>query len=149
MESSDRTAAVDWISAVVRPGSHWVLISVCLYVAACFLPAMPPIFGTDPILGWVCLTSLMVGIPAWWANPAYFLALILIWCRRPWAATVLAGIAALLACSFQLMDIQNHGWAIQGQEIGCYVWIASMQILACNLAWQQWLAWRASESIQK
>jgi hypothetical protein len=127
---------------LLSPGAHWVWLSISLYAAACFLPAMPPIWGNEPIYGWVCLTSLIITIPAWWANPAYFLSLILHWCRCNRIAAALAGIGALLACSFELMDLPNQGWAIEKQEVGCYLWIMSLQILACNLIWQEWLSWR-------
>lgn len=127
---------------LLGPGAHWVWLSTGLYVAACFLPAMPPIFGNEKITGWQCLASLIIGIPAWWANPAYFLALIFYWCRYGRVAAVLAGIAALLACSFELMGMPNQGWMLEPQEVGCYLWIISLQILACNLIWREWLRWR-------
>ncbi|MDB5347858.1 MAG: hypothetical protein JWP89_6235 [Schlesneria sp.] len=93
-------------------------------------------------MGGECLASLIIGIPAWWANPAYFLAIIFSWCRCGRIAAVLAAIAALLACSFELMDLPNQGWMLERQEVGCYVWITSLQILACNLIWREWLKWR-------
>lgn len=130
------------LGRLMSPGVHWVRLSMALYVIACFLPAMPPLFSGGKIYGWQCLTSFFYIIPAWWANPAYFLALILEWRRRHRAAAILAAIAAVLACSFQLMDVPNHGWAVYDQEVGCYVWIMSLQVLACNLIWQAWLLWR-------
>lgn len=131
-----------WLS----PGPQWGWLSIALYVVACFLPAMPPIWGNEPIYGWACLASLIIGIPAWWANPAYFLALILYWCRCGRIAAVSAAIAALLACSFELMDLPNQGWMLPRQEVGCYIWIMSLQILACNLIWREWLRWRARQN---
>ncbi len=117
-----------------------------LYATSCFLPAMPPnyFWGPRPVFGWECLTSFIYFIPAWWANPAYFVSLILCWCRRRRAAACFAAVAAVLACSFELMEFNNRGWmaALGEQEIGCYVWITSIQILACNLVWQEWLARR-------
>jgi hypothetical protein len=132
---------------LIQPGAHWVWLSIAMYVVACFLPAMPPIFGTSKIYGWQCVTSLIYVIPAWWANPTYYLAIILHWRRRQRAAAILAAIAALLAFSFQLMDVPNHGWAVVDQEMGCYVWIISLQILACNLVWQEYLLWRERQEI--
>jgi len=111
-----------------------------MYMSACFLPAMPPIFwGPSPVFGWECLTSFEYIIPAWWANPAYFLALILYWRRHMRMAACFAGAAAALAYSFVLMDFQLE--FIHRQEIGCHVWIIGIQVLACNLFWQEWLAW--------
>ncbi len=130
------------------PGVHWVWLSVALYLAACFLPAMPPIFGDHKIIGLSCLASLMYTLPAWWANPAYFLALILYWWHCHRVATIFAAISAVLACSFELLNFPNAGWyeGVFNQEVGCYVWIASMQVLACNLLWQEWIVWRQNEN---
>lgn len=130
------------------PGSHWVWLSAALYVTACVLPAMPPIFGDHKIIGWSCLASLMYTFPAWWANPAYFQALFLYACHRRRAASVFAVIGAVLACSFEFLDFPNAGWyeGVFKQEVGCYVWIASMQVLACNLLWEEWIVWRQNES---
>lgn len=129
------------------PGGHWVWLSVALYVAACFLPAMPAIFSDHKIIGLSCLASWMYTLPAWWANPAYFQALFLYACHRRRAATVFAVISAVLACSFEFLDFPNAGWyeGVFKQEVGCYVWIASMQVLACNLLWQEWIKWRERE----
>lgn len=129
---------------LLQPGVHWTWVSVVLYLVACLLPAMHPIFGDSPIQGWVCVAVMLYYFPPWWANPAYYLSLILAWIGRRRAATVCAVVAAILACSFELMDIANDGWvkAIMHQEIGCYVWIASLQIQALNLLWQEWLDWR-------
>ncbi len=137
---------IPYYRRVLMPGAHWVWLSILLYVIACFLPAMPPIWGSEPIYGWECLASLIIGIPAWWANPAYFLAIIFSWCRCGRIAAVLAAIAALLACSFELMDLPNQGWMLERQEVGCYVWIMSLQILACNLIWREWLRWRERQA---
>jgi hypothetical protein len=133
---------IPYYRRLLGPGAHWVWLSTDLYIVACFLPAMPPIWGSDPIYGWECLASLIIGIPAWWANPAYFLALIFHSCHCGRIAAVLAALAALLACSFELMDLPNQGWMLKRQEVGCYLWIMSLQILACNLIWREWLRWR-------
>ena len=42
---------------LLRPGRHWVLVSVAMYVIACVLPAMPPFNAENPIRGYVCLIS--------------------------------------------------------------------------------------------
>jgi hypothetical protein len=133
---------------LAHPGVHWVWVSIAMYVLSCCLPAMPPIFSGDPIYGFQCLISLMYMFPAWWANPTYFIALILYARRCHRAATGFAAIAAVLALSFEVLELfQNPGAITQiaGQEVGCYVWIASMQLLACNLLWQQWLEWQRQQ----
>lgn len=130
----------------LRPGPWWGWLSIVLYVIACFLPAMPPFFGTEPIYGWECLTLPLMAFPPWWANPTYFLALLFYWRGRGRVATVLSVIAAVLACSFELLEVPNKGWVLPQQEVGCYVWITSLQILACNLLWSEWLRWREREN---
>ena len=135
---------IPYYRLVLKPGAHWVWLSIVMYILACLLPAMPPIMGSEPIYGWACLASLIIGIPAWWAYPAYFLALIFYVCRCGRVAAVLAGIAAALACSFELMGLPNNT-TFEHQEVGCYVWIISLQILACNLIWREWLKWREQQ----
>ena len=126
--------------SLAGPGVHWIWVSIGLYIIACFLPAMPPIMGTQKLTGWDCLMTFFYFIPAWWANPVYFLTLILNWrrCRR--AATICACLAVVLAVSFQFIGFPNPGWTegITDAEPGCYVWIISMQLLAINLIWQEW-----------
>lgn len=140
-QSSKQLAYFRWM---LKPGAHWAWLSILLYVIACFLPAMPPIMGSNPIYGWECLASLLIGIPAWWANPAYFLSLIFYWCRWGRVAAALSGIAAALACSFELMGLPNNT-TFEHQEVGCYVWIISLQILACNVICREWLRWREQQ----
>lgn len=133
---------------LIMPGHHWIWISMILYVLACMLPAMPPIFGNNKITGFSCLISFMYMLPAWWANPCYFVALGLVWFRYGRASTVLSVIATALAFSFELSDFPNPGWQNQilDQEIGCYMWVMSMQVLACERLWQQWLEWRRRQT---
>lgn len=129
---------------LMEPGNHWTWLSIVLYGAACLLPAMPPIFGEHPIPGWLCVAVLAITFPPWWANPAYYVSLILCWVRQRRAALIFAVIAALLACSYELMGLYDQGLerTLAEQQIGCYVWIMSLQIHALNLIWQEWLAWR-------
>lgn len=133
------------------PGAHWVWVSIGLYVVACFLPAMPPIFGTNKIYGWNCLLMFVYFIPAWWANPVYFLALILTWRRCQRAAAICACLAVVLAVSIQVMGFPNPGWTdgITDSEPGCYVWIISMQLLALNLLWLEWRAWKRRQELER
>ena len=132
-----------WRSLALRlvgPGVHWVWVSIGLYIVACFLPAMHPIMGTYKMTGWDCLTTFVYIIPAWWANPVYFLTLVLNWRRCHRAATICACLAVVLAVSFQFIDFPSPRWTegITNAEPGCYVWIISMQLLAINLIWQEW-----------
>jgi hypothetical protein len=85
-----------------------LILTVRLYVASFFLPAYrepesgsgtgPQRYRIDP--GHVAFVSALIfGWPAWWANPAYWLAVALLVARRRRAALPLAIIALLLAIS--------------------------------------------------
>lgn len=129
---------------LLQPGRHWVLVSVAMYALACVLPAMPPIFGDDPIPGYVCLSMLFYTYPPWWANPTYFVAVIASLLNRTCIAVAFAVVAALLAVSYELMGFYDFGVPDTMEKLlpGCLLWIASLQVLACNQVWQQWLEWR-------
>ena len=132
------------------PGGHWTWLSIALYAAACLLPAMPAFLGDSPIPGWACVAVVIYTFPPWWANPAYYVSLILTGLKRLRAAAVFAVIAALLAVSFEFLRVSELGWskAFFGQEIGCYVWIASLEIQAINLLCGLWLDGRERQSRQ-
>ena len=136
---------------LLRPGRHWVLVSVAMYAIACVLPAMPPVFdGDNPIRGYVCLITLsdpivhVYAFPCWWANPIYFVAVIASLLNRPRIAVVFAVVAALLAMNFELMCFYSQGFSNAMKELlpGCLMWIASLQLLACHELWRQWLDWQ-------
>jgi hypothetical protein len=137
---------------LARPGRHWVWLSMVMYALACYLPAIPaPLGGPESIRGYVLLITLndpivkLYLLPAWWANPAYFAALILYACGRHRIATGLAVIAVALAVSFELMGIENpQTWyaELARMELGFHFWIISIQVLACNLLCEQWRIWR-------
>jgi hypothetical protein len=129
---------------LLRPGRHWVWTSVATYVLACVLPAHPPIMGGDSIPGYVCLACLLYWYPPWWANPIYFVAVIAALLTRLRIAIVFAIVAAVLAMSYELMVFYDQGGPRVMEHLlpGCLLWIASMQLLACNCMWQQWLDWQ-------
>lgn len=132
-------------SRLQRPGSHWVWLSIVMYAMACALPAMPPFLGDKPIPGYACLIWLVYWYPPWWANPAYFIAVIASLLNRPRVAVVFSVIAALLAVSYELMGFYDHGVRQTIEEAllpGCLFWITSLQLLACNELWRQWLDWQ-------
>lgn len=143
--ATNRVAFVESLrDRLLRPGRHWVLVSVVMYAIACVLPAMPPIFRNDPFIGLDCLTSMFYGYPPWWANPTYFLAVIASLLNRTRIAVVFATVAALLAVSYEVMGFYDQGMPGMMKLLlpGCLLWIASLQVLACNLVWQQWLDWQ-------
>ncbi len=129
---------------LLRPGRHWVLVSVAMYALACVLPAMPPIFDDHPIPGYVCLVWMIYTFPPWWANPTYFVAVITALLNRTRIAVVFAVVAALLAMSYELMEFIDHGVSRATERFlpGCLLWIASLQLLACHELWRQWLNWQ-------
>jgi hypothetical protein len=51
-----------------------------------------------------------------------------------------------LGCDRCTADLPHQGWMLERQEVGCYVWIMSLQILACNLIWREWLRWRERQA---
>lgn len=127
---------------LLRPGRHWVLVSVAIYALACMLPAIV-IFG-GAISGWACLSSMMYGHLSWWANPTYFVAVIASLLNGSRIAVIFAIVAALLAMSLELIGFYGHGVLNTMEELlpGCHMWIASLQLLACHELWRQWLDWQ-------
>ena len=134
---------------LLRPGRHWVLVSVAMYVLACVLPAVGPINAENPIRGFVCLISVngpfVYGyqLPYWWANPSYFVAVIAALFPWPRIAVVFAIVAALLAMSYEGIALYEGGISVVRQMLpGCLMWIASLQLLACHELWRQWFDWQ-------
>ncbi len=127
---------------LLRPGRHWVLVSVAMYALACMLPATMIFHATIP--GYVCLTLMMYSFPPWWANPTYFVAVIASLMNRSRIAVIFAIVAALLAMSLELMGFYVQGVSRTMEELlpGGLLWIASLQLLACHELWRQWLDWQ-------
>lgn len=137
---------------LLRPGRHWVFASVAIYALACLLPAVPPIFGDNPLPGWFCVAVLFYTFLPWWANPTYYIAVIASLLNRARIAVVFAIVAALLAVSYELMGFYEKGVASAMKELlpGCLLWIASLQLLACHELWRQWLDWqRRQECLER
>ena len=132
---------------LLRPGRHRVLVSVAMYVIACVLPAVPPFNAENPIRGYVCLISVngplvyVYGLPYWWANPSYFVAVIASLFQWPRIAAVFAIVAALLAMSYEMIAFYEGGISGVRKVLlpGCLMWIASIQTLACHELWRVWL----------
>lgn len=135
---------------LLRPGRHWVLVSVAMYVLACVLPAIPPFNAENPIRGYVCLISVndrivpVYQLPYWWANPSYFVAVIAALFPWPCIAAVFAIVAVLLAMSYELIAFYEGGISgvVEVLLPGCLMWIASLQLLACHELWRQWFDWQ-------
>ena len=153
--SRDLSAATGRLAVVeplrvrlLRPGRHWVLVSIAMYALACVLPA---IGRASPAPGWLCLIIAVTdpwlriyAFPPWWANPTYFVAVIASFLNRPRIAVVFAIVAALLAMSYELMGFYDQGIQATMTDLrpGCLMWIASLQLLACHELWRQWLNWQ-------
>src|SRR3954464_11335799 len=106
--SEESRVSIDHRGTLVRRRplslATWCLLvlAVSLYAASFFLPAYreaesgsgtgPPIDRIDP--GYlVFVSALIFGWPAWWANPAFWLAVALLVARRTRAALPLAVVA--------------------------------------------------------
>jgi hypothetical protein len=134
---------------MLRPGRHWIFVSVAMYALACMLPAVGGL-GDNPIRGYVCLIAVndpiihLYELPYWWANPAYFVAVIASLLNRIRVAVVFAIVAALLAVSYEFIGFYNQGVPSTMKDLlpGCLMWIASLQLLACHELWRQWLEWQ-------
>ena len=111
-------------------------ISLLLYVIACIAPAM--VFDKETwnglqvlVLGW---QGIFLGQFAWYANPFWFLSLVLAFFRR-WiltcGAAVLALLIALDALSFvntrvPLDEAFVNTMVFQSYHMGFYFWLASL-----------------------
>jgi len=121
-----------------------LLISLVLFTAACCLPALEfrnsdkpndIMFGLRALaVGW---SGIFAGVFAWYANPCWFLSLVLGFFRRPIAAGMLGILALLLAVTtFSVLGRElpgDEGNVTRTTVIrllpGCYLWIASMAVL--------------------
>ena len=119
-------------------------LSMALYVACLPMDAICLESCSDwPGYGALIVGALgVVGVSfpnlIWLANPALFLAWILIWQRRARWAQILAGIALVLAASFMLAETivaSTSGMPskITGLAIGYWFWLASIAA-ACGAA---------------
>ena len=95
----------------------------------------------------VVLVALVGGVlwfAPWWANPTYFIAVTASLLNRPRIAILFAIVAALLAVSYELIGFYEQGVSATLNELlpGCFMWIASLQLLACHELWRQWFDWQ-------
>jgi hypothetical protein len=112
-------------------------ISIALYLASLLLPAITfahhePLSGLHVLAwGWWGLVSFNL---AWFANPAYLLAVIGLLCRRyKTAAIASAGACVLGLSSFlakQWWFNEGSGTPIAGLGAGFYVWMLGLLVLA-------------------
>jgi|GEM_PF-5315271 len=121
-----------WYQLLTQPGSHWIVVALALYVAACLLPAYQ--LGSYGVMrGWECL--MVWPIPWWWANPSILLAIILLRFHLSRTATGFGVIAVGLAMHCELSSLYEDG----NVPIGCILWVSSLQIITINSLWQAWL----------
>lgn len=132
---------------------QFLIASVVLYIVACNLPALEfqrneaatDIWygGQVAGIGWI---GMFVGQFAWFANPLWLAAGILLMARRPrWS----------IVCTCLALLISLDTWSLYGQELpgdeggvskltlrrireGTYVWLASFLALLFGALWQ-WL----------
>jgi len=118
-----------------------LLVPLILYILACCYPALEWSNSQKPndimlglralALGW---SGIFAGVFAWYANPLWFVSLILAGFRKPmWALT-----PSLIAIAISFTVYQDIGRELPGDEgnvtktaiikllPGCYVWFASL-----------------------
>lgn len=124
-----------WKSRLLEPGLHWVKLSVCCYILACFLPAYElQIMGKkDVLFGLQCL--MLFPLLWWWANPLYLIAVIAYYVEYRRASLVFGACALLLALHFEYL-VFSEGASVR---IGCILWTVSFQIVCLNVGWHLWL----------
>ena len=113
-----------------------ILASGAAYTTSLFLPGI--LTRTQALHGIYILVNGWLGILqlqlAWYANPAYFLALLLLLLERPKAARIAATLAVVLGLtSFVAREWWFHegfGTPITGFGSGLYVWLAALVLLA-------------------
>src|ERR1700744_3417370 len=127
-----------------------ILLSGIAYVAACCLPALRwqnDNKGFEIMLGLRALavgwSGIFAGVLAWFANPFWFLALVLAFFRKPWLGSIAGAIALLIALTvFNVVGRELPGdegnvtkTRIVAVLPGAYVWFASigLSILASLL----------------
>lgn len=133
----------------VRDRVAW--IAIALYVVSMALP----IFylgsaGEEPstqwgfaglLLGWAA--PMVDGVFSWYANPLFWLALLL-WCRPLLSAIALVG-ALALALSFlgveqMSADEAGHMADVLGYGPGYYLWLAALGVALCRQAYRRVIA---------
>ncbi len=107
-----------------------VLFGVSLRLPALLFDEHGPLSGGH-VLGWGWWGLLTLDF-AWFANPAFFLALIAIIAKRYRFAQVGSGIALILGASSFLADEwwfnEGSGTPIAGLGIAFYVWMSSFVV---------------------
>jgi hypothetical protein len=115
-----------------------LVLTVSLYVASFFLPAYrepesgsgtgPPLYRIDP--GYLAFVSALIfGWPAWWANPAFWIAVTLLVARRTQAAVLLAVVALVLALSAIPLATVFQVSQFYRLMAGYWTWLAAIATL--------------------
>ena len=124
-----------------------LIASVVTFVVACCLPALEFKNSNGPndvmlglralAVGW---SGLFAGVMGWYANPVWFVGLILGLLRKP----ILVALAGLIAIGIAATTFSIVGRELPGDESnvtkttvikilpGCYVWIASFALLTLS-----------------
>jgi hypothetical protein len=121
-----------------------LLVSLLLFAVACCLPALEFSNSGKPndimyglralVVGW---SGIFAGVFAWYANPCWFLSLLLGFFRRPIAAGML-GVSAIVLATFTFGVVGRELPGDEGNVTrttvirllpGCYLWMASMAVL--------------------
>ncbi len=131
---------------LLRPGRHWVLVSVAMYVLACILPAVEGPSRGDSTHGYRILGMLSWNDPMWLANPAFFVAVIAALSNRVRISAALSIIAVILAevilaldCIRMALIVFRLPMIMHDLLPGSFIWMSSLQTLACHELWRVWL----------
>lgn len=151
-EPRDKKSKPGFLSGAGCWGSLAIwLVSLFLFLLACFTPAMVFDKETWPgvqvlALGW---QGVLLGQFAWFANPFWLLSLLLAFLRR-WlltlAATLVAALVALDALSFLGTTVPlDEGFVntmvFKSYHVGFYFWMASIAVVGLG-AMVMWIITR-------
>lgn len=129
----------------MKPHQLLLAASGLLYLTSLALPALlfaqhAPLPGYEALAwGW---WGLLTGDPAWYANPAYVVTIVLMGMRRFGAALVAAAFAVLVGGSSFLAKAwwfnEGSGTPIAALGTGFYVWLLALALaaLAALYAWK-------------
>lgn len=129
----------------MKPHQLLLAASGLLYLTSLALPALlfaqhTPLPGYEVLAwGW---WGLLTGDPAWYANPAYVVTIVLMGMRRFGASLVAAAFAVLVGGSSFLAKAwwfnEGSGTPIAALGTGFYVWLLALALaaLAALYAWK-------------
>jgi len=118
----------------------YATVAVGLYLISFILPVYRGSGDHTSVPGWFAFIVTLLGMrfegkgagfhPGWFANPAFWIGITLLYFKRPRLATACGVAATLLAATFLKLLLNPADRLL----IGYYIWLASMIALASS-AW--------------